>query len=143
MNTIWTIAKKEFKDYFVTPIAYIYLITFLVVVSWLFLRTFFINGQGSLRGFFALMPWIYLFFIPAVAMGKWSEEKKQGTIELLFTMPITPRDILAGKFFAGLGLLAVALIFTFPLPFTVAMITVPLLRPASSGDLPASMNGIR
>lgn len=122
MSTVWTIAKKEFRDYFTAPIAYIYLITFLAVTTWLFLRSFFLVGQGTLRGFFTLMPWIYLFFIPAIAMGKWSEEKKQGTIELLFTLPISKRDVLAGKFLAGLGLLTTALLCTFPLPLTLSFI---------------------
>lgn len=123
MHTIWTIAKKEFKDYFITPIAYIYLITFLVITTWLFLRSFFLAGQGSLRSFFALMPWIYLFFVPAITMGKWSEERKQGTIELLFTLPISKKNILVGKFMAGLGLLTTALFLTFPLPITVSLIS--------------------
>lgn len=120
MKIIRTIAKKEFRAYFLSPIAYIYLITFLVLTHWLFLRGFFVIGQADLRAFFTLMPWVYLFFIPAVAMGKWSEERKQGTIELLFTLPIAEKEILLGKFLAGLGLIAAALLLTFPLPVTVA-----------------------
>jgi len=122
VKTILTIAKREFKSYFVSPIAYIYLITFLVVTHWLFLRSFFIIGQASLRGFFGLMPWIYLFFIPAISMGKWSEERKQGTIELLFTMPVSEREVVLAKFLAGLGLLAVALVCTFMLPVTIILL---------------------
>lgn len=122
MNTIWIITKREFKAYFVSPIAYIYLITFLVLVHWLFLRGFFLMGQANLRAFFSLMPWVYLFFVPAIAMGKWSEERKQGTIELLFTMPVRESDVLIGKFLAGLGLLSVALALTLPLPLTVMLL---------------------
>lgn len=133
MNIIWTIAKREFKAYFVSPIAYVTLITFLVVTHWLFLRGFFIIGQGSLRPFFVLMPWVYLFFVPAVAMGKWSEERKQGTIELLFTLPISKRDVLIGKFLSGLGLLTVALFFTFPLPLTVSLLGKADIGPILGG----------
>lgn len=120
MKTIWTIARREWKAYFVSPIAYIFLVTFLVITHWLFLKNYFLMGQNNLRVFFNLMPWVYLFFMPAVAMGKWSEERKQGTIELLFTLPVTKRDVVLGKFFAALGLLASALLLTFPLPLTAA-----------------------
>ncbi|OGQ70189.1 MAG: hypothetical protein A3F82_08290 [Deltaproteobacteria bacterium RIFCSPLOWO2_12_FULL_44_12] len=119
MKTTLTIAKRELKAYFATPIAYVFLITFLGVVHWLFLRNFFLIGQNNLRPFFSFMPWIYLFFVPAIAMGKWAEERKQGTIELLFTMPLKAVDVLIGKFLAGLGLIAIALFFTFPLLVTI------------------------
>lgn len=122
MSIIWTIAKREFKAYFVSPMAYIYLVTFLVLVHWLFLRSFFLMGEVSLRAFFDLMPWVYLFFVPAVAMGKWAEEKKTGTIELLFTYPIAEPHIVIGKFLAGLGLILTALLFTFPLPVAAALV---------------------
>lgn len=121
-STIATIAKRELKAYFVSPLAYVYLTTFLVLTHWLFLRTFFLMGEASLRGFFSLLPWVYLFFIPAVAMGKWSEERKTGTIEILFTLPITERDVVIGKFLAGLGLITVALLLTFPLLFIVILV---------------------
>lgn len=120
MKTVLIIAKKEFRTYFVSPIAYIYLITFLGVTHWLFLKNFFIMGIANLRGFFVLMPWIFLFFIPAVAMGKWSEERKQGTIEWLLTMPVTERQVIVAKFLAGLSLVAAALFLTFPLIILVA-----------------------
>ncbi|MDO8494011.1 MAG: Gldg family protein [Deltaproteobacteria bacterium] len=122
MKTILTIAKKELRGYFISPIAYIYLSAFEILVHWFFLRNFFIAGQSSLRTLFSLVPWFYLFFIPAVAMGKWSEEKKQGTIETLFTLPITKTDVVLGKFFAGLGLIATALLLTFSLPLTVSLV---------------------
>lgn len=133
MKTIWTIAKREWKNYFISPIAYIYLITFLVVTHWLFYRSFFLVGQADLRGFFDLMPWIYLFFLPAVSMGKWSEERKQGTIELLFTMPLSEKEVVVGKFLASLGLLAVTLFFTFMLPLTVAWLGDVDLGPVIGG----------
>ena len=86
MKTILTIAKREFSTYFTSPIAYVYLTTFLVLTSWLFLRGFFLLGQAQMRSFFGIMPWIFLFFVPAVSMSKWSEERRQGTLEILFTL---------------------------------------------------------
>ncbi len=129
------IAKREFKAAFVSPIAYIYLITFLCLVHWLFLRNFFILGEATLRGFFQLVPWVYLFFVPAVAMGKWAEERKTGTIELLFTMPILKRDVVAGKFLAGLWLIGMTLLLTFPLPVTVALLSKVDWGPVIGGYL--------
>ncbi len=122
MKTILTIAKREFSTYFTSPIAYVYLTTFLVLTSWLFLRGFFLLGQAQMRSFFGIMPWIFLFFVPAVSMSKWSEERRQGTLEILFTLPILDRDIVIAKFFAGLGLIASALFFTLPLTITVALL---------------------
>lgn len=133
MNIVWTIARREFKAYFVSPMAYIYLTAFLVLVSWLFLRSFFLIGEASLRPFFGLMPWVYLFFVPAAAMGKWAEEKKTGTIELLFTYPIAEPHIVMGKFLAGLGLILAALLFTFPLPVILALTGDPDWGPVIGG----------
>lgn len=122
MKTIYTIAKREFKAYFFSPIAYVYLITFLVVTSWFFFRGFFLVGQADLRPFFSLMPWIYLIFVPAVAMAKWSEEKKLGTVELLLTLPVKDSHVVLGKFVAAKLLIGGALILTLPLPITVAIL---------------------
>lgn len=122
MKSIWTIARREFKAYFTSPIAYVYLITFLVVTNWLFFRGFFLIGQADMRVFFGMMPWIFLFFVPAVAMGKWAEERKQGTLEILFTLPIRDRDIVIAKFAAGLALIAAALILTLPVALTVSAV---------------------
>jgi len=122
MKTILTITKKEFKAYFFSPIAYVYLITFLVITNWLFFRSFFIIGQADMRAFFSLMPWIYLFFIPAVSMSKWSEEKKLGTIELLLTLPLKDFYVVTAKFLASLGLIVAALLLTLSIPITAAIL---------------------
>lgn len=122
MNHLFTIARREFKAYFISPIAYIYLTSFIVLTVWLFLRSFFLIGQANLRSFFGLMPWIYLFFVPAVSMGKWAEEKKSGTMELLLTYPIDRWHAVLGKFLGALGLVATALLFTSPLVITVAIL---------------------
>ncbi|MBT3182272.1 MAG: ABC transporter permease [Deltaproteobacteria bacterium] len=134
-NNIFIIAKKEYKAYFLSPIAYVYLITFLVIVNWLFFRSFFLVGQADMRQFFGMMPWIFLFFVPAVAMSKWSEERKLGTLELLFTLPIRDIDIIIAKFLAGVGLIATALILTFPIAITVALVGNPDWGPIIGGYL--------
>lgn len=122
MSSVWIIAKKEFKAYFLSPIAYVYLLTFLVVTNWLFFRGFFIINQADMRNFFSLMPWIFLFFVPAVAMAKWSEEKKLGTMELLLTLPVRDVDVVLGKFIAALGLIVTAIFCTITIPITIAVL---------------------
>jgi ABC-2 type transport system permease protein len=112
------IAKKEFKGYFTSPIAYVYLSTFLVLSSWFFFRTFFLNGQTILRAYFGITPWLFLFFIPAVAMSKWSEESRLGTDEILFTLPLSDFSILFGKFLSGFFFVALSIFLSFPLAFT-------------------------
>ncbi|MBI4366083.1 MAG: ABC transporter permease subunit [Deltaproteobacteria bacterium] len=133
MNRIRTIARREFTAYFRSPIAYIYLVAFLVLTHWLFFRAFFLIGEADLRSFFLLMPWIYLFFIPAVAMGKWAEERKTGTIEFLFTLPVRDGEIVCAKFLAGLGLVAVAVAGTAALPLTAAWLGDPDWGPLIGG----------
>lgn len=127
-NTIsntFQIAKKEYLSYFSSPIAYIYITTFLVAVNWIFFRSFFLIGQADMRQFFGIAPWIFLFFIPAVSMGKWSEEKKQGTLEILFTLPIVDRTIVIAKFLASLALVMTAILLTFPIAATVSIVGDP------------------
>lgn len=122
MKSIFVIAKREFKAYFLTPIAYVYLIAFLVLINWIFFRTFFLVGQSDLRPLFGMMPWLFLFFAPAVAMGKWAEEKKLGTLELLLTLPIKDYQVVVGKFIAGLGLIACSALLTLPAAISVNLI---------------------
>jgi gliding motility-associated transport system permease protein len=122
MKNVFKIAWREFKAYFMSPIAYVCLITFLVLSSWIFFRGFFLIAQADLRLFFGMMPWIFLFFVPAVAMGKWSEEIKLGTIETLCTLPIRNGEIVVGKFLAGLGLISTALLLTLPVAISVSLI---------------------
>lgn len=122
MNSIFIIAKREFKAYFLSPIAYVYLITFLVVVNWIFFRSFFLIGQTDLRPLFGMMPWIFLFFAPAVAMGKWAEERKLGTAELLLTLPVKDYQVVIAKFLAGLALIACAVLLVLPTAVTVSMV---------------------
>ena len=122
MKNIFTITKREFLAYFHSAIAYVYLAVFLLVISWIFLRQFFVLGEADLRVFFSFTPWVFLFFVPATAMSKWSEEQKQGTLEVLCTLPVHDYQLILGKFFAGLSLIATALLLTLPLAFTVSFL---------------------
>ncbi len=117
-----TIALKEFRSYFCSPIAYVVLTTFVLLTNWFFFRLFFVTRQADLRSLFSVMPWFLLFLVPAIAMGKWAEERKLGTMELLLTLPVTDRDAVMGKFWGSIALIAVALGLTLPLPLTVSFL---------------------
>lgn len=117
---ILILTKKEFLTYFNSPIAYVFLAVFLIVSNWLFFNTFFFQNQASLRNFFTLLPWIFLFLIPAITMRLWAEEKRSGTIEFLLTLPITDWQAVLGKFFGGVAFLIVALALTASMPATIA-----------------------
>jgi ABC-2 type transport system permease protein len=125
MNQVYTILKKELKEYFDSPIAYILLVVFLSLTSWLFFRGFFLMGQASMRGYFDFMPWIFLFIIPAITMRMWAEEKKSGTIEVLMTSPLTDWQVVLGKFFASLLFLAIAILLSVNLPILLSVIGNP------------------
>jgi ABC-2 type transport system permease protein len=109
MKNINNIFKKEFKSYFFSPIAYIVISIFLLVVGWLFFSTFFLNRQANLSRFFSILPVTLAFIIPAVTMRLFSEEINIGSYEILLTMPVTFRDIIVGKFLAALAFVGVML----------------------------------
>ena len=125
MQNITAILKKEFRSYFNSPIAYIFITFFLGISAWLFFQNFFLVNQAEMRGFFGLMPWIFLFFIPAVTMKLWAEEKKIGTIEILMTLPIRDYEVVVGKFLASFALLAVTVLLTLVIPFSVMSLGNP------------------
>lgn len=125
MTNITAIFKKEFRSYFNSPIAYIFITFFLGISSWLFFRGFFIQNQAEMRSFFGLMPWIFLFFIPAVTMKLWAEEKKIGTVEILMTLPIRDAEVVLGKFLASFALLAVTVLLSLVLTFSVIYLGDP------------------
>ena len=121
LRNILTIAKREVTGYFASPIAYVFIVIFLLLSGFFtFMVTgFFERGQANLLSFFDWHPWLYLFLVPAVGMRMWSEERRLGTIELLLTMPITPWQAIVGKFLASWLVLALALALTFPIVITV------------------------
>jgi len=121
MNTILTIAKRELGGYFTSPVAYVFIVIFLLLAGFFtfMLGGFFQRGTATLESFFVWQPWLYLFLVPAVGMRVWSEERRMGTLELLFTMPVTPWQAIIGKFLAAWVVLGIALLLTFPLVLTV------------------------
>ncbi len=125
MRNILAIVKKEFRGYFSSPVAYIFITAFIVFSGWLFFRTFFLNNQADLRGFFVFLPWIYLFFVPAVTMRLWSEERRSGTMEVLMTLPLKDHEAVLGKYFGALLFLALSLILSLPLAFVTSFLGDP------------------
>ncbi|MDX1952261.1 MAG: ABC transporter permease [Verrucomicrobiota bacterium] len=118
---IKTIAKRELSAYFNSPVAYVFIVIFLLLAGFFTFMAggFFERGEASLISFFLWHPWLYLFLVPAVGMRLWSEERRLGTMELLLTMPITSWQAIVGKFLASWGFLALALLLTFPVWITV------------------------
>ena len=112
MQQALNIFRKEFRSYFVSPIAYIVIAIFLLVTGWFFFTTFFLFGQANLRNFFSLLPIIFSFVIPAVTMRLVSEELNVGSYEILLSMPVTFIDVVLGKFLAALAFVAAMLIPT-------------------------------
>jgi len=124
---VWAIFKRELASYFLTPLAYIFIIIFLVLTATFtfFVGGFFEGGQASLQGFFGFHPWLYLVLTPAVAMRLWAEERKSGTLELLLTLPVSIGSAVAGKFLAAWAFTTIALALTFPLWITVNYLGEP------------------
>ena len=121
MSPLFSIYKREFTSYFVTPVAYVFIVIFLLMtgVFTFYLGAFFESNQADLEPFFRFHPWLYLFLIPAISMRLWSDERKSGTIELLMTLPVSITDAVVGKYLAAWSFTAVALLLTFPMWITV------------------------
>ena len=141
MKNTGAIFWKEFKSYFSSPVAYIFIICFLVVTNWLFFRTFFLTNQATLRPFFGLLPWLFLFLAPAITMRCWAEEKKLGTIEILMTLPVRSYEIVLGKFSSAFAFLGLNLALTFPLIATVMLLGDPDTGPIWGGYAGACLLG--
>ena len=129
MNGFISVLKREFKGYFTTPVAYVFLVIFLFLAGYATFEpgrgNFFLARQAYLRPFFANLPALFIFLIPAVAMRLWAEERRSGTIEVLLTLPLTVTQAVLGKFFAAWLFLAVGLFLTCPIIFTVSYLGDP------------------
>ncbi len=123
------IFKREFKGYFASPLGYIFIVIFLLASGWLTLSRdfgrFLELRQASLDPFFNYIPWLFVVLVPAVAMRLWAEERKTGTVELLFTLPVTLEASYLGKFLAGWCFLCFSLILSLPLVMQVARLGDP------------------
>ena len=132
MSVIWTIVKRELSSYFTSPVAYVFLVIFLLLTGFFTFTAgnFFERGEASLAAFFGWHPWLYLAVVPAIGMRLWAEERRSGTLELLFTMPIATWQAIVGKFLASWIFIALALLLTFP-----AVITVNVLGDPDNGAI--------
>ena len=127
MHNIAAIFRRELASYFVTPVAYVFIVIFLVLSAafTFYLGGFYERGQADLAPFFNFHPWLYLFLIPAISMRLWAEERKSGSIELLMTLPVTMAQAVWGKFLAAWCFAGIALALTFPIWLTVNYLGKP------------------
>ncbi len=135
MSIVFTVLKREFLGYFRSPVAYVFLIVFLIAavgLAW-FAGNFFEANSASLLIYFYIQPWIFLFLIPAVGMRLWAEEKRSGTWELLFTLPLSVTQAVFGKFLAGWAFISLAVVLSFTMPLTVGYLGDPDWGPILSG----------
>ncbi|MFH1604102.1 MAG: ABC transporter permease [Pseudomonadota bacterium] len=132
------IAKRELASYFTSPVAYVFLVIFLLLIGFFTFTagSFFERGEANLTSFFTWHPWLYLVLVPAVGMRVWSEERRSGTMELLLTMPVNPWEAILAKFLASWIFLAIALALTFPV-----VLTVNLLGDPDNGQIAAGYLG--
>jgi ABC-2 type transport system permease protein len=126
-KNIATIFRREFTSYFNAPVAYVFLVAFLMLTGFLtfMVAQYYERRIADLSVFFQWHPWVYLLLVPAATMGLWAEERRNGTIELLLTMPLTLTEILLGKFFAAWLFIAIALGLTFPVVVTTGWLGAP------------------
>lgn len=127
MNPVSAVLRRELRSYFVTPVAYVFLVIFLVLAGILtfYAGDFYERSQADLQPFFVMHPWLYLILVPAITMRMWAEEAKGGTLELLLTLPLTLWQAMLGKFLAAWLFMGLALALTFPIWITVNYLGSP------------------
>ena len=127
MTLINALFRRELNSYFATPVAYVFIVIFLLLMGTFtfYLGGFYERGQADLSGFFNYHPWLYLFLVPAISMRLWAEERKSGSVELLMTLPITAWQAVLGKFLAAWAFTGIALFLTFPIWITVNYLGEP------------------
>ncbi len=127
MSPVLAVMRRELRSYFVTPVAYVFLVIFLVLSGILTFQVgdFYERGLADLQPFFSMHPWLYLILVPAITMRMWAEEAKGGTLELLLTLPLTLWQAMVGKFLAAWLFVGLALALTFPLWITVNYLGSP------------------
>lgn len=127
MKNIKAVFKREFKAYFDSPVAYVFLVAFLALIGFMTFAVamFYERRQADLSPFFFWHPWVYLLLIPAATMGLWADERRNGTAELLLTLPVTLTQVLVGKFLAAWAFISIALALTFPVAMTAGYLGSP------------------
>lgn len=126
-NNIKAVFKRETQGYFGSPVAYVFIVIFLILIGFFTfnISRFYEAGQADLRGFFEWHPWLFMFLIPAISMRLWAEEMRMGTIELVLTLPVTAGEVILGKFLAAWFFIGVALFLTFPMVLTTIYLGNP------------------
>jgi ABC-2 type transport system permease protein len=121
LNKVLVVFRRELRSYFATPLAYVFIVIFLVLASVFTFQVggLFERGQADLQPFFRWHPWLYLVLIPAISMRLWAEERNSGSIELLMTLPLTLWQAVVGKFLAAWCFAGIALLLTFPVWITI------------------------
>ena len=127
MNPVLAVFRRELRSYFATPVAYVFIVIFLLLASTFafYLGNFYERGQADLSAFFTFHPWLYLFLVPALSMRLWAEERKSGSIELLMTLPLDAWQAVLGKFLAAWLFTSIAVALTFPIWITVNYLGSP------------------
>lgn len=141
MRSALALYKKELATYFYSLLSYLFIIVFVVVLAWLFWQNAFLVNQVTMREWFTLLPWFFLFLLPALSMRQWSEEKKQGTIETVLTLPLSDTQAVAAKFLAAVSFLVVVLLCSLPLPITLSRLGNLDLGPVLGSYLGAVLLG--
>jgi ABC-2 type transport system permease protein len=138
MKSLKALYKRELASYFATPLAYVFIVIFLLLtgVFTFYLGSFFQRGQADLQPFFLWHPWLFLLLVPALGMRLWAEERKTGTVELLLTLPVSMLEAVLAKFLAAWSMIAISLALTFPV-----WITVNLLGDPDNGTILANYLG--
>lgn len=127
IQMIGTVFRRELKAYFQSPVAYVFMVVFLILTGFLTFSVarFYERGVADLTPFFFWHPWVYLLLVPAATMGLWAEERRAGTVELLLTMPITMTEAIIGKFLAAWLFITISVALTFPIVGTTAYLGNP------------------
>ncbi len=122
MNRVLSVARREMQGYFNSPVAWLFIVSFVAScgIFFFFVQGFFVADKADMRSYFSLMPAMFSILIPALTMRLWAEEKKQGTYELLMTMPFTESDLVLGKYLATMAVLCLALVLTLPVPIMIS-----------------------
>ncbi|HLX60667.1 MAG TPA: ABC transporter permease subunit [Planctomycetota bacterium] len=142
MNATYSVFRRELLAYFKTPIGYVFMAFFLLVTNAFYSMELFSSGTADMRGFFGLLPLFFLFFVPAISMRLWSEERKLGTLEWLLTLPMNAWNAVLGKYFAGLAFIAITLLLSFPIPLFLKIYGNPDFGPIIGGYMGAMVLGM-
>src|SRR2546423_1040715 len=135
MGATYSVFRREFAAYFNTPIGYVFMAFFLLVTKFIFVGSLIVAGSADMRGYFSLFPLFFTFFVPAISMRLWSEERKLGTLEWLLTLPMNAWQAVLGKYLAGLAFIALTLVLSMDIPIFLKIYGNPDIGPIIGGYL--------